>query len=603
MTEHDRDERHTPTPEFRASLKRELLRSYRAEVQFGMSERSAVAGSSRASRARRIGVLVGVAAGAVFTLTVGLVFGMNTGAASAEGLAASQREAVATTITTSRQFAASRLALARASYDSIRRAYDAGRVTKVALDNAKREVDKMESNAAQVEVDARTASVPAPRSCMSILRASPVKNALAALACGTVASGQGPSSRAASIPIASVSAPLARTTTTFGAVLGVRELPDGRLLVNDAGRHDVRVFDPALAAATIVLDSAPGSSNSYGAQPGRIVRYLGDSTVFTQGYGEPVLLLDGSGRVARAIALPDHEDGVTPFPVPFPQPDAADDRGRFFARGSTRVHGENGVAVTADSVLLLRADLESRKVDVVGSLRIAVGKNRPEPPEDGKRVVTTIIQPVPTEDSWALLSDGTVAFVRGRDYHIDWLLRDGTTRSTPKLPFDWRRLTDDEKQKLADSAKVVWDSLMSIRNTRVNTPPALPASARDAGVNGRSNGGVTAPGSQAGSIQRMISVPLSEIPDYYPPIHRNAAMADLDGNLWVLTTTTAQSQHGELIYDVINPARGLFERVRMPVGRSIAGFGKGGVLYLQSGDRANGFALERVKLEAAAPAR
>lgn len=101
----------------------------------------------------------------------------------------------------------------------------------------------------------------------------------------------------------------------------------------------------------------------------------------------------------------------------------------------------------------------------------------------------------------------------------------------------------------------------------------------------------------------MISVPLSEIPDYFPPIHRNAALADLDGNLWVLTTTTAQSLHGELVYDVLSPARGLYERVRMPVGRSIAGFGKGGVVYLQSGDRAAGFTLERVKLETSKPSK
>jgi hypothetical protein len=97
----------------------------------------------------------------------------------------------------------------------------------------------------------------------------------------------------------------------------------------------------------------------------------------------------------------------------------------------------------------------------------------------------------------------------------------------------------------------------------------------------------------------MVSVPLSEIPDYYPPIHPNSAIPDLDGNLWVLTTTTAQSLHGELVYDVLNPRRGLFERVRMPVGRSVAGFGKGGVVYLQAGDRSNGFTLERVKLQAA----
>jgi hypothetical protein len=254
-------------------------------------------------------------------------------------------------------------------------------------------------------------------------------------------------------------------------------------------------------------------------------------------------------------------------------------------------------------VLILRADLDTRKVDVAGMLHIAVGKNRSDPPEDGKRVVTTIVQPVPTDDSWAVLSDGTLAFVRGRDYHVDWVLPDGSTKSTDKLPFDWRRLTDDEKQKLADSAKVVWDSLMAARNRRVNTPVRVEGSdpARPTG-NGRSSGGVE-PSGQGGSIQRMISVPLSEIPDYFPPIHQNAATPDLDGNLWVLTTTTAQSQHGELVYDVLNPARGLYRRVRMPIGRSIAGFGKGGVVYLQSGDRAGGFALERVKVETPKPSK
>jgi len=49
--------------------------------------------------------------------------------------------------------------------------------------------------------------------------------------------------------------------------------------------------------------------------------------------------------------------------------------------------------------------------------------------------------------------------------------------------------------------------------------------------------------------------------------------------------------------DVLNPKRGLFERVRLPVGRSVAGFGRGGVVYLQAGDRTNGFTLERVKIE------
>lgn len=141
---------------------------------------------------------------------------------------------------------------------------------------------------------------------------------------------------------------------------------------------------------------------------------------------------------------------------------------------------------------------------------------------------------------------------------------------------------------------------MAIRNKR----NAFPAPGRGSdgssglpnGAMSRSGGGVAAPGQQ-GSIQRIEFVPLSEIPDYYPPIHRSASMPDRDGNLWILPTTSAQSLHGELVYDVVNPKRGLFQRVRIPLGRSIAGFGRGGIVYLQSGDRSNGFYLERVKID------
>jgi hypothetical protein len=88
---------------------------------------------------------------------------------------------------------------------------------------------------------------------------------------------------------------------------------------------------------------------------------------------------------------------------------------------------------------------------------------------------------------------------------------------------------------------------------------------------------------------------LKDIPDYYPSVRIAAAIADLDGNLWILPTSSAQSKNGELVYDVVNP-KGDFHRVRVPLGRSIAGFGKGGVVYLQSGDNASGFYLERTRV-------
>src|SRR5690349_9786490 len=172
---------HKPTPEFRDSLKSELRRAYRAERQFGPSS---------GGTAGRLGVIIGIAAGAVIALTLGLVLGANTGSASAEALAVSQREAMATSIATTRQFADSRLAIARATYDSVRRAFAAGLTTKAALDMARKEVDSMEANVAQVEVDAKSVNTQPP-TCLSILKAAPVRNAISALVCGAVtATGQ-----------------------------------------------------------------------------------------------------------------------------------------------------------------------------------------------------------------------------------------------------------------------------------------------------------------------------------------------------------------------------------------------------------------------------
>jgi hypothetical protein len=87
-------------------------------------------------------------------------------------------------------------------------------------------------------------------------------------------------------------------------------------------------------------------------------------------------------------------------------------------------------------------------------------------------------------------------------------------------------------------------------------------------------------------------VPISEFSDFVPPIRSGTAKADRDNNLWLLPTTSLQAKGG-LLYDVVNIHGELFERVQLPIGRDIVGFGAGGVLYLSSGDVTKGFRLER----------
>src|SRR5262245_37086751 len=149
---------HEPTPEFRVALKRELQRAYRAEAQFDLPLHG---------RARRFGIVIGIAAGAVMMLTIGLVLGAATGYASAENLGERQREAAEVRIATRRQFAASRLSVARATYESVRREFEAGKATRATLQNAKTEVDSMEAILARIDVETSGAPAVAPPSGLS----------------------------------------------------------------------------------------------------------------------------------------------------------------------------------------------------------------------------------------------------------------------------------------------------------------------------------------------------------------------------------------------------------------------------------------------------
>ena len=72
-------------------------------------------------------------------------------------------------------------------------------------------------------------------------------------------------------------------------------------------------------------------------------------------------------------------------------------------------------------------------------------------------------------------------------------------------------------------------------------------------------------------------VSLDEMPDYRPAFRLAAARGDADGNLWIRTTKIVD---GGAVYDVINRHGVLIDRIQVPPGRVIAGFGPGGVVYM-----------------------
>jgi hypothetical protein len=186
--------------------------------------------------------------------------------------------------------------------------------------------------------------------------------------------------------------------------------------------------------------------------------------------------------------------------------------------------------------------------------------------------IETTYDPLPVVDAWAMTSDGTVAVLRTRDYHIDWLSADGKWISTPKMPFDWQKVDDARKTQLIDSTVARWQG----QNDRIM------------------NGG----GRGATGLAPLIAArpDPATVSDYFPPINDRpgAVAADAENNVWIRTTTMVDARP---VYDVIDRRGEVIDRVQLPAFRTIAGFGPG-VLYMAVQQQIGGkVRLERARIK------
>ena len=389
---------------------------------------------------------------------------------------------------------------------------------------------------------------------------------------------------------------LATSSEALGALSAVRPLPGGRVLVNDPVKKRVLLLDSMLAVVKVVADSTMSDAN-YGTRAGGLIAYRGDSTLFVDPTALSMLVIDPDGKIARVMAAPRPND--VPFLVGGPLGNPAFDAGgRLVYRTPNRNFGGRpsgpGQPFTPpppppDSAPLIRFDLAARKLDTAtfiktAKIRMNVLQN------EGRLTVTPIIDPVPVVDDWAVLPSGGIALVRGRDYHVDFIDADGTHRSGAKIPFDWQRLTDETKSAIVDSVR------KGIEAQRAGTPPAgSAASITGGGGNltvtttigpGGTQTQVGGPPPSAGNdAPPPTFVALSEMADYRPAFASGATRADAQGRLWVRTIATKPVAGGPE-YDVIDADGKLIDRVAIPKGTTIVGFGPGDIVYLGVRDTA-----------------
>jgi hypothetical protein len=385
---------------------------------------------------------------------------------------------------------------------------------------------------------------------------------------------------------------------------------------DNAGRR-VLLYDSTFTKFTVVADTTSATGNAYGSRLGGLIAARGDTTLFVDPQSISMLVIDGSGKIVKTMAAPQPNQVNALIGGPNGTP-GVDPMGRLVYRAQLQPifaagRGAPGAGPAGfqmpqlpESSLVMRVDLKTRKVDTVASFRIPkITMNMTRDENTGSVRMSSTVNPIPWTDDWALLSDGTVAIVRGQDYRVDLVGLDGKMTTGTKLAYEWQRLSDEDKMKIIDSTRTVMEKQRAAQLSKMIATTGDP---KGAGGGGSTSGsGVEAKVAGAaesnrqrvlpdgGGMQIMIGGPggrgdagnftmppmefvsIDQMPDYRPAFRQGAARGDADGNLWI---RTSQVVNGGTVYNVISNKGELKERILIPPGRVVAGFGPGGVVYM-----------------------
>jgi len=394
------------------------------------------------------------------------------------------------------------------------------------------------------------------------------------------------------IPVRPLGPTISTSAVTFMQVQHLRALSNGRVMVNDPGRRQVVLLDSALATAKVIVDSA-GGVNMYGPNPGALIPFVADSTLFVDRTASAFLVITPNGDVTRVMSMPPGNavqyltnptgfgyPGYSPFlgivyRLPMPRPQLQRPK-----EGAPDVS-----LVYDDSALVMAMDVKRRTLDTVA--KVATGSTVSMKLTATSSNTNTSTSLFPIFDDWAVMSDGTIAVLRGREYRVDFYGGEGGRTLGPRLSYPWKRVDDDERQRLADSIntqrKNQFDEMIEdMRKRALDTAQKTgPGGERIIIVDGMPirtyNGERMPPPTPPATVQS------TEIPDYLPAVERNSAgfRADADNHLWIRPKPPVGSPRGGgVIYEVVDRTGALVDRVQLPPGKTLAGFGPGGIVYV-----------------------
>ena len=400
----------------------------------------------------------------------------------------------------------------------------------------------------------------------------------------------------APVPVRPLGAMIGTSAITFTQVQHLRALSDGRVLINDPGKRQVILLDSSLANPKVVVDSA-GGATMYGASAGALIPFAGDSTLFVDRGASAFLVIDPKGDVARVMSMPPGNAAqYLTNPSSYGYPGYSSTLGIVYRLPMPRpqierpAQGEPEITRKFDdSALVMTMNVKRRTVDTL--VRVATGSTLTMKLSANSTNTNTTTPIFPIFDDWTVTTDGAVAVLRGREYRIDFYNGEGTRTLGPRLPYAWKQVDDAERTRLTDSIntarkKQFDDMIEDMKKQAMNpTQPVGPGGERIIIVDGmpiRTYGSERMP-----PPTPPTPVQPSEMPDYLPAVERSTGSfrADADNRLWIRPKPLASTPRGGgPVYDVTDRTGALVDRVQLPAGRTLVGFGPGGIVYVATRD-------------------
>ena len=338
----------------------------------------------------------------------------------------------------------------------------------------------------------------------------------------------------------------------------VREMRDGRVMVADARDKVVQIVDFRTGSMQAV--GREGSGPGEFGLPMRVWVGPGDSTFLYDPLNSRYLTIAPDGKPAGLfrveLAPTEGPGGMMVGGITMAR--WVDARGRLYMETPGVRVGPNGPE-SADSSAIVRYDRATQKLDTLGMVKLQKSNLQVSGGQGNMRMTMMGSgNPLNPRDEWTVFPDGRVAIVRSEPYRVDWVMPDGTKRSSTPIRHTPLRITEADKKE---------EEALRLRaraNQMMVTMSMGPGGTQRSSTMGPAAGAPPPP-------------PLTDWPDVKPPFRAGMAsvLARPTGELWVRKLEPAGAKG--TLYDVINAQGAVTHQVRIPEGFTLVGFGNGTV--------------------------